>query len=464
MKKNFSIFRSFRFKVIAAMVVLMVFAGALSNFAIYEYSLRSRLEQLRDKLMTVAQAIALTIDADTILKIPLNKQAVDTMQYRSIEERLLTIKKLLPSVSYIYILKKAAHKGIFQFVIDVHPADEKAEIAPAYPGKGYDASGFPELAKAFNGPSADRQITTDAWGEFLSGYAPIRGADGNTAAILGIDMSARNVHDLQREVRARALSVLVLGIVFSLVLGIIVSGRVTKPVNELLMGTRHISSGDLQYQVKVKGADEIAELGASFNQMAKRLAAAKRALLNYFYRVVQSLIRALEAKDAYTKGHSDRVAEYAEKTAIAMGLSKEKVELLKESALLHDIGKLGIQEVVLNKKAMLTPEERKDIERHPVVGEEILKPVSPDPEILAVIREHHERYDGKGYPAGLSGDRINLLAAIVSVADSYDAMTSHRAYSTDLSPDGALEQLEKNSGLQFNPVVVEAFIKAMKGT
>jgi putative nucleotidyltransferase with HDIG domain len=318
------------------------------------------------------------------------------------------------------------------------------------------------LGNAFSGPSADRELVTDEWGVFLSGYAPIRDDKGNAVAILGIDLDARDVHKLQGDVRERSLLVLLFGVLLSLFLGTLISMKISRPVKKLVEGTRHIASGDLQYQVKVGGYDEISELAAAFNNMAKSLDKARKELVNYFYRVVQSLIRALEARDPYTSGHSDRVSQYSVRIASKMGLDQEKIELLKEAALLHDIGKLGIQESILYKKAELDVDERNTIKKHPAIGEEILKPVTQDAELLSIVRGHHERYDGKGYPDGLSGDKIGLLPAIVAAADSYDAMTSHRGYRKDLTTDEVVEQFRKNSGTQFNPEVVEAFLKVLQ--
>jgi len=170
----------------------------------------------------------------------------------------------------------------------------------------------------------------------------------------------------------------------------------------------------------------------------------------------------MEARDPYTKGHSDRVADYSVKIASKLGLPEDKMVLLKEAALLHDIGKLGVQEMVLNKTGALSDEDRQIIRKHPAIGEDILKPVSDDKDLLAIVRGHHERYDGKGYPDALAGDKIDMLVAIVSAADSYDAMTSHRAYRVNLSKDEAVKQLQIGSGSQFNPQVVDAFIKVLK--
>ncbi len=464
MKPVISLFRSFRFKVALVLILAMLFLGAVSNFLIYEYSIRAQLDQLRDELMIIVGTASLTIDAETLLEIPLNKDGVESLQYKTIAAKLSRIKDIDPSIVYIYAMTTTEKPDIFKFIIDLKTNNTYKNRPPAYPGDEYDGSRFPELLKAFTGPSADKHLVKDEWGVFLSGYTPIYDKNGRAVAILGIDMAAEDVYNLQKEVRKRILFVLFIGIILSLALGTLVPGRVTKPIKKLVEGTRHIGRGDLQYQVKVKGDDEISELAVSFNKMAANLFESHKKLLNYFYRVVQSLVRALEARDPYTKGHSDRVAEYSEKIAFKMGLSPEKIELLREAALLHDIGKLGVQEMILNKSLDLTDKEREDIRRHPAIGEDILKPVSLDKEILAVVRGHHERYDGKGYPDKISGDNIDLLASIVAVADSYDAMTSHRSYRKDLNKEEATEQLKSNSGTQFNPKVVDAFLEVLRDT
>lgn len=456
------IFKSFRVRVTVLVVILMLFSGVLANFFVYEYSLKTQMNQLRDKLMVIAQLIANNVDSKALLQIPLAKEGQDTPQYKIVESELIKIRDVIPSIVYIYILERSQKECVFKFIIDLHPGKGYQAQPPANPGEEYDCSLYPELMKSFSGPSADKNITKDRWGIFLSGYAPIKDEKGNAVAVLGVDMSAKDVYNLQKEVRVRSILVLIFGVIFSLLLGTFIAGRVARPIKELVTGTRNISSGNLDYKVKVIGSDEISELASSFNRMAENLLTARNELLNYFYRVAQSLVRTLEAKDSYTKGHSDRVAEYSGKIAVEMGFPHEKIELLKESALLHDIGKMGVTDMVLHKTDKLTEEDRDIIHKHPEVGEDILKPVSLDKEMLAVVRGHHERYDGTGYPDHLKGDEIDIMAAIVAVADSYDAMTSHRPYVKDYTKEEAIEQIKKNSGTQFNPKVVDAFLKAIK--
>jgi HD-GYP domain-containing protein (c-di-GMP phosphodiesterase class II) len=130
--------------------------------------------------------------------------------------------------------------------------------------------------------------------------------------------------------------------------------------------------------------------------------------------------------------------------------------------MLHDIGKLGIQDSILNKKEKLTDEEWDIVRQHPILGEDILRPVSLNREMLAIVRAHHERYDGKGYPDKLKGKEIDIFAQILSIADSYDAMTSARAYRSPLDQAKAIEELRKNKGAQFNGEIVDVFIEILK--
>ena len=463
MFKRFALLRSFRAQVTATLILLMCFSGIVSNILIYEYSLKSQLNQLRGKLMIIAQAVAMTLDQETLLEIPMNKDGVDSPQYKAVEAKLRKIKDVAPALAYVYVLKKTERVNILQFIIDIHPGNYVTSALPALPGEGYEAKPYPELLKAFDGsPTVDRNMVADKWGVFLSGYAPIRDKNGNTVAVLGVDMTANDVYNVEREMERRAVFVLIFGVVLSAIIGLVISGRVVSPIKKLVEGTRHVASGDLRYKVPAKGPNEIKELGYSFNRMAGNLYKARQALLSYFYRAVQSLVRVLEARDPATKGHSDRVAEYSVKIAEKMNLPKEKIELLREAALLHDIGKLGIQDMILSKTAGLTDEDWHVIRKHPEIGEEILRPVSLDTELLAVVRGHHERYDGNGYPDGLSGDRIDLPTSIVAVADAYDAMVSNRVYKKNMNETEAIEQLKANRGLQFNPKVVDAFIKVLE--
>jgi HD-GYP domain-containing protein (c-di-GMP phosphodiesterase class II) len=318
------------------------------------------------------------------------------------------------------------------------------------------------MLKAFDEPSADQRLEKDEWGTTLSGYAPIRGIDGKAIAILGVDMDASDVHLAETIIREKSIVVLCIGVMFAMLLGLFISSRVVNPINKLRTGIEYINEGHLHHQVKVIGDDEIAQLARSFNEMASGLHDSRQKLLNYFYDAVKVLVMLLEARDHYTLGHSESVAHYSEKIALRLGMDPKGVEFFKRVVLLHDIGKVGVRDNVLLKTTKLDQNEWEVIRLHPVLGEQILKPILDDPIMLSVVRNHHERYDGKGYPDGWAKDQIPLLVAIVTVADSYDAMTSTRSYRQAMSKDQAIEQLISNRGTQFHPDVVDVFLTILR--
>ena len=176
---------------------------------------------------------------------------------------------------------------------------------------------------------------------------------------------------------------------------------------------------------------------------------------------VEMLVFALEAKDPYTSGHSLRVTELAVKTAVQFGFTGPSLAQVELGSKLHDIGKIGIKESVLNKPGPLSPEEFDHVKLHVVLGERILKPfLEEQPSALRIVRSHHERLDGSGFPDGISGSDIPLEARIVAVVDAYDAMITNRAYRPPREPGAAVAELRRGSGSQFDPEVVDAFVRA----
>ena len=175
--------------------------------------------------------------------------------------------------------------------------------------------------------------------------------------------------------------------------------------------------------------------------------------------VTTALSQTIDAKDKYTKGHSNRVAKYSRMLAQALGEDEKTQENIYYVALLHDIGKIGVPNAIINKPGKLTDEEYELIKTHPVIGADILKTISSMPEISIGARSHHERYDGRGYPDGLAGENIPWIARIIGVADAYDAMTSNRSYRQYLPQDVVRAEIVKCRGVQFDPKVADAMIK-----
>lgn len=173
-------------------------------------------------------------------------------------------------------------------------------------------------------------------------------------------------------------------------------------------------------------------------------------------------LRLIQLKDSYTSKHSQRVAQYAVAIGRMMNMSKKDLRVLWCGAILHDVGKLEIRYTLLNKRAPLTQEEWSILEKHPSRGEELAKSYGIVSEVLPIIRHHHERFDGTGYPDGLKGKEIPLTARIVTVADSFDAMTSERPYANFSDYERALNELEKHKGTQFCPEVVDSFFRVLE--
>ena len=225
----------------------------------------------------------------------------------------------------------------------------------------------------------------------------------------------------------------------------------TKPFNleEVILSVdRALEKGRLELENK----EYQQHLEEKVEEQAKKIRAS-------FLSAITALAYALEAKDEYTSGHSLRVADISVAIAREMGLPQESVEKIKLAALVHDIGKIGVREVVLNKPAGLIDEEFDHIRKHPEIGERILAPITEDKEILRIVRNHHGWYDGTGYPDQMRGDQILLGARILAVADAYEAMTSERPYREAMSDEAAHIEIERSKGTQFDPEVVDAFLR-----
>ncbi|MFD2331187.1 HD domain-containing phosphohydrolase [Cohnella sp. GCM10020058] len=261
--------------------------------------------------------------------------------------------------------------------------------------------------------------------------------------------------------------ILVTGVGFSS-LGAWLLGRdVQQPIRELYEAMSEVQAGRLHTSASDLYSDEFARLTAGFNGMVEGLRSRERMNAQLLQSYYATLAAALDARDAYTAGHSQRVAEYSSVIGRAAGLSADELDVLRKSALLHDIGKIGVRDSVLLKEGKLTDEEFEQIKQHPVLGENILLQVEPREAmapLLPGVRSHHERYDGRGYPDGLSGEGIPAAGRIIAVADAFDAMTSDRPYRKGMPFGKAFAILEEGGGTQWDPVYVELFVSRMRGS
>ncbi len=270
--------------------------------------------------------------------------------------------------------------------------------------------------------------------------------------------------DLNRQAFAFVSIVVLVAIVVGYFFAIGISG----PVRSLAASSRAISRGEFHQRSPVRGAAEISELAENFNKMAgdieeyiEKLKEAAEENRELFIGSIRMLAAAIDEKDPYTRGHSGRVAKYSQIIGRELGLPADDLDKLRIAALLHDVGKIGVDDRVLKKPGSLTPEEFELMKQHTVKGANIMRPVSQLKEMLPGIELHHEHIDGRGYPYGLSGPQIPTMARIIGVADTLDAMTTNRPYQTAMDLDYALGRIKALAGSKFDPAIVNALDSAV---
>lgn len=350
------------------------------------------------------------------------------------------------------------------------------------------AVAHPEENVAFSGkPMTDLKVVQD-WQETgaqvqsaLAPFSVLR--DGRKVEMLGSYASAEldktyrlgviaiqdesaalaSVSDMRQQIM---LISLVAG-VLTMLIGFFFAKKLTQPVQELAVGAHRIASGDFSQRIVFKSRTELGNLGDSFNLMTdhlesyisdlQRSATENREL---FLGTVKSLAAAIDGKDPYTRGHSERVSRISVAIAQRMGLADDECEKIRISALLHDVGKIAIDDSILKKPAALTDDEYTIMKTHPQKGYKIMSQIGAMKEFLPGMYMHHEMVNGQGYPQGLKGDEIPLMGKIVAVADTFDAMTTDRPYQQAMKFEDAVERIQTFVGTRYDPDVVAAFAQA----
>src|SRR5437016_6725324 len=295
--------------------------------------------------------------------------------------------------------------------------------------------------------------------EMLGTYSPVTALNWAVVVQKPRREAYRGVYEMQRTARLLAL----LAVLLSIGVSIFAARRITNPLEVLTESSRAIARGDFSQRVHLLSRTEIGELAETFNTMSeelehfvedlKRAAEENRAL---FMGSIQMLAGAVDEKDPYTKGHSDRVTRYSILIAKEMDLPQSFIETVRISALLHDVGKIGIEDRILKKPGALTPEEFDVMKTHTTKGANILSPVAQLKDMIPGIELHHESLDGRGYPHGLKSDQIPLLPRIIAVADTFDALTTNRPYQQARSGADALKVIHTLSGKRLDPTAVVA--------
>jgi len=307
-------------------------------------------------------------------------------------------------------------------------------------------------------------------GVLYIGYTPIE-FNGEIKCVLCVEY---NWSSFRKSLTENVLLMILLGMSVLTVLCAVLLGflrkRVITPITEMQRSIRNYmvtkdSAGVIRDMKNVPAKNELgvlakdmSELTVEIDDYISEIQTSHEALKKLAYEVMDALAKAIDAKDEYTNGHSERVAIYSRMIAANLGLSTEEQEKVYNMGLLHDIGKIGIPKNIINKTTKLTDEEFELVQSHPILGYEILEKIRSVPELAQGARWHHENFDGTGYPDGKKGEEIPFLVRIITVADSYDAMTSNRSYRTYLPQDDARAEIEKNIGTQFDPVPAKCML------
>jgi HD-GYP domain-containing protein (c-di-GMP phosphodiesterase class II) len=350
------------------------------------------------------------------------------------------------------------------------------------------AVAHPDARVAFAGRSMmDLKVVQD-WSatgtQVKSALAPFNAErDGQEVRMLGAYATARLDEDaplgviaIQDEhaalqsvtdMRHQTFYISLLAATFALLTGFIFAKQLTRPVRELAEGAHRIAGGDFSQRIEVRSRTELGELGESFNQMTDQLEHYVDDLRNsseenrqLFIGTVKALAAAIDGKDPYTRGHSERVSRFSLAIGESLNLPDDEMEKLRISALLHDVGKIAIEDNILKKPAALTDEEFEIMKQHPQKGFKIMSQIPAMKDFLPGMYMHHEMMDGRGYPQGLKGDEIPMQARIVSVADTFDAMTTDRPYQKGMSLEDALARIKTFVGTRYDPKVVDALVAA----
>jgi putative nucleotidyltransferase with HDIG domain len=281
---------------------------------------------------------------------------------------------------------------------------------------------------------------------------------GSQFGYLAVQANADSLLSVVNQVRLILTLVFTAAALLTLLVGTATASRLTRPIEGLVRSMRVVSAGNLQHRASITSKDEIGYLAQAFNEMTASLEEKTAALEETTFSSMEALARAIDARDPSTFGHSARVAAVSIEIADEMQLPVKERESLRRAALLHDIGKIGVEDRVLRKPGPLNDAEMDEMREHSRIGHDMLKGLRFLRPSLPGILHHHERWDGGGYPSGISGTEIPLLVRIIAVADVFDALTSDRPYRHGLSFEAATAAIRHDAGMKFDPEIVSAFM------
>ena len=304
--------------------------------------------------------------------------------------------------------------------------------------------------------SRDMNVRNIGYRELLTSWN-VRGE--TNLGVMGVALGETFLVSTTKVTRLQITIMTGLLLLLVIMFGVNLSILITHPIMQLVDASKKVKAGDLEVNVKTVSKDELALLTENFNQMIKSMRDSKNQILASYDSTLEGWSKALEYRNEETKGHTDRVLELMVKAARGLGIEESKMDHIRRGALLHDIGKMGIPDMILNKPQALTEEEQHIMQRHPVYACEMLKDIEFLKPALTIPYSHHEHWDGSGYPQGLKGEEIPIEARIFALVDAWDAITTDRPYRLAMTKEEAVDTVRSEIGTHFDPGIAERFLK-----
>jgi HD-GYP domain-containing protein (c-di-GMP phosphodiesterase class II) len=306
-----------------------------------------------------------------------------------------------------------------------------------------------------------RRSITDSGITYNELFTILEVRSGFDLGLLGIALPTNFLVETSQVGRTNTFILMSVALLLVLGIGAVIAGRITGPIRDLKEAALRVSSGDLKVHLAPGRRDEVGVLAQSFNDMVASLSLSKKDLIDTYDKTIEGWARALDLRDHETEGHSRRVAEMAVRLGKTMGLKEEQLRQLHRGGLLHDIGKIAVPDSILHKQGKLTSDEVAQMRQHPAYAKTFMEQIEFLKPAMAVPYSHHERWDGTGYPEGLKGEQIPLLARIFAIVDVWDALTTERPYRKAIGFTETLDFIRSESGKHFDPAVVSAFTKML---
>ncbi len=449
-----------KFPVITKRVILYI---AIANIAIcslifatsYWAFNRQFREQYDSSIREIAAAARDFLNPDDFKRY--RKNPVSDQKHKEVLKQLqVLVDQFDLNVIYVSEVDPPEYRHIFYFYDPVGKATDWSPYPLGYEEDYYEESYNRTTRRVYEeGAELVRHTIKSRSGSHITAQLPVYDSRGKIVALIGAQKNVQEFVDARRSyVRFVVAMILLFGACSVIFFSIYFNYKFIKPILEITSETNRFASENGEPDnglLKVPNKDEIGTLARSVYKMERVVHNNIMELTRMTTETAEALASAIDAKDAYTHGHSTRVAEYSREIARRFGKSEAACRNIYISALLHDVGKIGVPNSIINKKGPLTKEEYDVVKTHPVIGAQILANITQIPHIADGAYCHHERYDGNGYPSGVAGKQIPEIGRIIAVADAYDAMTSNRSYRKLLPQETARAEIGTGIGSQFDP-------------